>query len=117
MAHPGGIHLRGSPPLLRRHDAHDPRLDRALCLDCYDHDHHVVWNHFSGELWRRTKQAIERHLAALCRKRGIPFIRVVTTSGNVHWMPSVRVSHGKVAEAQRRAAVQPPLGASADQWR
>jgi hypothetical protein len=38
---------------------------------------------FSGELWRRTKQAIERHLAALCRKRGIPFVRVVTASGKV----------------------------------
>ncbi|MFG2099679.1 replication initiator [Micromonospora echinaurantiaca] len=88
-----------------RHDADDPRLGQPLCLDCYDHDHQVVWNYFSGELWRRTKQAIERHLAALCRRRGIPFIRVVTSSGKVRWVPPVRVSHGKVAEMQRRAAV------------
>ncbi|GAB3174058.1 hypothetical protein FHX75_14311 [Micromonospora palomenae] len=88
-----------------RHDADDPRLGQPLCLDCYDHDHQVVWNYFSGELWRRTKQAIERHLAALCRKRGIPLVRVVTASGKVRWVPPVRVSHGKVAEMQRRAAV------------
>ncbi|SCF29465.1 hypothetical protein GA0074695_5257 [Micromonospora viridifaciens] len=88
-----------------RHDADDPRLGRPLCLDCYDHDHQVVWNGFSGELWRRTKQAIERHLAALCRRRGIPFVRVVTASGKVRWVPPLRVSHGKVAEMQRRAAV------------
>ncbi|MEH0825188.1 MULTISPECIES: replication initiator [unclassified Micromonospora] len=88
-----------------RHDADDPRLGWPLCLDCYDHDHQVVWNGFSGELWRRTKQTIERHLAALCRKRGIPLVRVVTASGKVRWVPPVRVSHGKVAEMQRRAAV------------
>ncbi|MCM0677812.1 plasmid replication initiator protein [Micromonospora phytophila] len=88
-----------------RHDADDPRLGQPLCLDCYDHNHQVVWNYFSGELWRRTKQAIDRHLAALCRKRGIPFVRVVTASGRIRWMPPVRVSHGKVAEMQRRAAV------------
>ncbi|MGW5080098.1 replication initiator [Micromonospora echinospora] len=88
-----------------RHDANDPRLGQPLCLDCYDHGHQVVWNYFSGELWRRTKQAIERHLPALCRKRGIPFVRVVTTSGKVRWVPPVRVSHSKVAEMQRRAAV------------
>ncbi|WP_346117439.1 replication initiator [Micromonospora coerulea] len=88
-----------------RHESDDPRLGQPLCLDCYDHDHQVVWNYFSGELWRRTKQAIERHLAALCRKRGIPFVLVVTASGKVRWVPPVRVSHGKVAEMQRRAAV------------
>ncbi|MEH0938664.1 replication initiator [Micromonospora psammae] len=88
-----------------RHDADDPQLGQPLCLDCYDHAHQVVWNHFSGELWRRTKQGIDRHLAALCRRRGIPFIRVVTASGKVRWVPPVRVSHGKVAEMQRRAAV------------
>ncbi|MFC8615984.1 replication initiator [Micromonospora purpureochromogenes] len=88
-----------------RHDADDPQLGQPLCLDCYDHGHQVVWNYFSGELWRRTKQAIERHLAALYRRRGIPFVRVVTASGKVRWVPPVRVSHGKVAEMQRRAAV------------
>ncbi|SCG34192.1 replication initiator [Micromonospora inositola] len=88
-----------------RHGADDPRLGQPLCLDCYDHDHQVIWNHFSGELWRRTKQAMDRHLAAHCRRRGIPFVRVVTAAGKVRWLPPVRVSHGKVAEMQRRAAV------------
>ncbi|MEV2236484.1 replication initiator [Micromonospora sp. NPDC049891] len=88
-----------------RHDADDPRLGQPLCLDCYDHAHQVVWNYLSGELWRRTKQAIERHLAALCRRRGIPFAQVATNSGRVRRVPPVRVSHGKVAEMQRRAAV------------
>lgn len=88
-----------------RHDADDPGLGRPLCLDCYDHAHQVVWNYFSGELWRRTKQAIERHLAALSRQRSIPKVRIVTASGKVRWVPPVRVSHGKVAEMQRRAAV------------
>jgi hypothetical protein len=64
-----------------------------------------VWNLFSGELWRRTKQAIERHLATLCRQRGIPPVRIVTPTGRVRTVPAVRVSHGKVAEMQRRAAV------------
>ncbi|MET8083804.1 replication initiator [Micromonospora sp. NPDC005237] len=88
-----------------RHDADDPRLGRPLCLDCYDHAHQAVWNYFSGELWRRTKQAMERQLAALCRRRGIPHVQVVTDSGKVRRVPPVRVSHGKVAEMQRRAAV------------
>ena len=52
---------------------------------------HVVWNNTAGELWRRTKQAIERHLNQLARHRGLPY--------------GVRVSHGKAAEYQARGAV------------
>ncbi|WP_428961225.1 replication initiator [Micromonospora fluostatini] len=88
-----------------RHDSTDGRLGRPLCLDCYDHDHQVVWNAFAGDLWRRTKQAVERHLAALCRRRGIPTVQVVTDAGKIRRVPPVRVSHGKVAEMQRRGAV------------
>jgi hypothetical protein len=88
-----------------RHDADDPQLGQPLCLDCYDHDHQAVWNGFSGELWRHTKQAAERHLAALCRRRGIPPVQVVSSSGRVRTVPPVRVAHGKVAEMQRRGAV------------
>ncbi|MEU8262475.1 replication initiator [Micromonospora sp. NPDC048999] len=101
-----GTCRHGQPAVcFARHEADDPRLGQPLCLDCYNHNHQVVWNYFSGELWRRTKQSIERHLAALCRKRGIPLARIVTASGKVRWVPPVRVSHGKVAEMQRRAAV------------
>jgi len=74
-----------------RHDQTDPRLGTPLCLDCYDHDHQVVWNLWAGELWRRTKQAIERRLNRLCRRHRLP--------------GRVRVSHGKAAEFQVRGAV------------
>ena len=73
-----------------RHAPGDALLGQPLCLDCYDHDHHVIWNNHAGELWRRTKQAIQRHLNHTARRRGLP---------------KVRVSHGKVAEYQARGAV------------
>lgn len=43
----------------------------------YDHDHQAVWNLLLGRAVATHKQAIERHLAALCRRRGIPFVRRV----------------------------------------
>ncbi|MFI0484664.1 replication initiator [Actinomadura sp. 9N215] len=73
-----------------RHGPRDDRLGQPLCPDCYDHDHHVIWNNHAGELWRRTKQAITRRLNQLARQRGLA---------------PVRVSHGKVAEFQARGAV------------
>jgi hypothetical protein len=74
-----------------RHDRHDPVLGQPLCPDCYDHDAAVVWNNNAGELWRRTKQAIERQLNQAARNRGLAY--------------AVRVSHGKAAEYQARGAV------------
>jgi Replication initiator protein, pSAM2 len=74
----------------RRHSPGDVRLGQPLCPDCYDYNGHVVWNNSAGELWRRTKQDIERHLGALARRRGLP---------------PVRLSHGKAAEYQARGAV------------
>ncbi|MFI0454138.1 replication initiator [Actinomadura sp. 6N118] len=73
-----------------RHESSDQRLGKPLCLDCYDHDHHVIWNQHAGELWRRTKQAAERYLNRLARQRRLP---------------SVRLSHGKAAEYQQRGIV------------
>ena len=74
-----------------RHRPDDPRLGQPLCPDCYDYPAHVVWNNQAGELWRRTKQAIERRLNQAARRRGLPY--------------AVRVSHGKAAEYQARGAV------------
>jgi hypothetical protein len=74
-----------------RHGRDDPQLGQPLCLDCYDHAAQVVWNNNTGELWRRTKQAIERHLNQAARHRGLRY--------------GVRVSHGKAAEYQARGAV------------
>jgi hypothetical protein len=73
----------------RRHGKHDPGLGHPLCPDCYDYRAAAVWNNCAGELWRRTKQDIERYLNALARKRGLP---------------PVRVCHGKVVEYQARGA-------------
>jgi hypothetical protein len=74
-----------------RHRRDDPALGQPICPDCYDHHAAVVWNNNAGELWRRTKQAIERRLNTAARLRGLPY--------------GVRVSHGKAAEYQARGAV------------
>ena len=74
-----------------RHRRDDARLGQPLCPDCYDYPAHVVWNNNAGELWRRTKQAIERRLNQAARHRGL--------------LTQVRVAHGKAAEYQARGAV------------
>lgn len=88
-----------------RHERGDRQLGTPICLDCYDYDHQAVWNLSSGELWRRTKQAADRHLRTLCRRRGIPFVQVPNDGGNTRYLPPVRIAHGKVAEFQQRGAV------------
>jgi replication initiator protein RepSA len=88
-----------------RHEDDDPRLGQPLCLDCYDHQGQVVWNLFAGALWHRTKQAAERYLTQLARQRGIPPVYQLAASGKLRAVPPVRISHGKVAEMQRRAVV------------
>jgi hypothetical protein len=89
-----------------RHETGDPLIGVPLCLDCYDHNHQVVWNLSAGELWRRTKQAAERYLGHLARQRGIPWIVVgCTPNGKPKTKPPVRISHGKAAEFQARAVV------------
>src|SRR6266496_1666757 len=64
-----------------RHRRDDARLGQPLCPDCYDYPAHVVWNNAAGELWRRTKQAIERRLGQLARRRGVTPIRVPCGDG------------------------------------
>ncbi|HZO66242.1 MAG TPA: replication initiator [Kribbellaceae bacterium] len=97
---------RGRPAVCwARHPVGDPLLGQPLCLDCYDYYHHVVWNHHAGELWRRTKQAAERHLATLARRRGIPSVTVYSGGGTPRRVPPVQISHGKAAEFQTRGAV------------
>jgi hypothetical protein len=88
-----------------RHLRDDPQLGQPLCLDCYDYGAHVVWNNQAGELWRRTKQAIERRLGQLAHRRGVPPIRVPCGDGKTRLIDSVRVAHGKAAEYQARGAV------------
>jgi hypothetical protein len=73
-----------------RHALGDDGLGKPLCPDCYDYASAVVWNNAAGELWRRTKQAAERHLKQTAKARGLG---------------PVRLMHGKVAEYQARGAV------------
>jgi hypothetical protein len=84
-------------------------LGQPYCLDCYDHEHQVVWNHLSGELWRRTSIALNRELVRAAKTLGIPFIPVPYTDakGNprVRWVPPLRLSYAKVAEYQARGVV------------
>ncbi|MET7373524.1 replication initiator [Micromonospora arida] len=101
-----GLCTHGRPAVCwARHETGDTVLGHPLCLDCYDHTHQVVWNIFSGELWHRTKQAAERWLAKLARRRGVPRVDLVTASGNIRKVPPVRLSPGKVAELQARGVV------------
>jgi hypothetical protein len=88
-----------------RHRRDDSKLGQPLCPDCYDYPAHVIWNNQAGELWRRTKQAIERHLGQLARRRGVPPIRVPCGNGKYRLVDPVRVAHGKAAEYQARGAV------------
>jgi hypothetical protein len=88
-----------------RHLRGDPKLGQPLCADCYDYPAHVVWNNQAGELWRRTKQAIERRLGQLARRRGILPIRVPCGDGKYRLVDPIAVVHGKAAEYQARGAV------------
>jgi Replication initiator protein, pSAM2 len=88
-----------------RHTQGDLRLGQPLCPDCYDYAAHVVWNNQAAELWRRTKQAIERYLGQVARRRGLPPIRVSRGDGKYRVVSPVRVAHGKAAEYQARGAV------------
>jgi hypothetical protein len=101
-----GLCRHGRPAVCwARHQAGDRLVGQPLCGDCYDHDHHVVWNLYAGELWRRTKQAVERHLATIARHRGIPSPTHAGEDGMPRRIGPVRVAHGKAAEFQTRGAV------------
>ena len=102
---PDGFCCHGQPTAcFVRHDSNDPRLGEPLCMDCYDYDTHAVWNLFAGELWRRTKQAIDRHLAQLAHQRGLSQ-RVTLPCGKWRSISPVRIAHGKAAEFQTRGAI------------
>jgi len=75
-----------------RHEDGDRRVGSGLCPDCYDYQAQVVWNLQAGELWRRTSEAIHKYLRRLAKRRGID-------------PATIRLSFGKAAEYQNRAAV------------
>ncbi|NEA37560.1 replication initiator [Streptomyces sp. SID13031] len=73
----------------RCHQTHrddEKTLGTPFCLDCYDHDHQVVWNALSGELWRRTMDRAKDTLRNWAKAHGL----------------QLKLSYGKVAEMQAR---------------
>jgi len=77
ICHPFGRSCpHGVPTACRtRHKATDPALGQPLCLDCYNHAAHVVWNHEAPELWRRTIQNVRRNIERLGRALGVELRR------------------------------------------
>lgn len=85
---PHGVDLRCS----RIHGVDEHTLGIPLCLDCYDYPGQIAWNYQAGELWRRTRIAMDRGIRRLARAAGVP--------GSC-----VRLRYAKVAEMQRRGVV------------
>lgn len=75
------------------HAEADPRLGEPLCPDCYDYAGQVVWNSLAARLWKRTRDAVESHLAAAAGLSVAALRR------------QVRVTFVKVAEMQARGVV------------
>jgi hypothetical protein len=73
----------------QRHAENSPCVGQPLCPQCYDYDHHVIWNAWAPELWRRTRIAIDRQLRHLERTHGV----------------RLRLSYAKVAEYQARGLI------------
>lgn len=76
----------------RRHAEDEHALGTPLCLDCYHHDHQVIWNNQAGELWRRTRINLDRALHRAAASIGID-------------PTTVRLRYAKVAEMQRRGVI------------
>src|SRR5262249_23566333 len=71
----------------------------------YAYGFHAVWTNAAGELCRRPKQAIDRQLGYLARRRGVPPVWIPVGKDRFRAVPAARVSHGKAAEYQARGAV------------
>nr|WP_246422099.1 replication initiator [Nocardiopsis mwathae] len=81
------------------HDSDHPIVGTPICPECYDYTGAVLWNAYAGELWRRTRVAIDRALAPLVSE--VLGTRVSATG----LRDLVRTSYVKVAEFQRRGLV------------
>jgi hypothetical protein len=98
------------------HDEDDPCLGQPLCVECFDHEAAVLWNNTLGELWRRTRIYIPRHLAkvlGLTQKRLdemvlVSYIKVAEyqARGLVHLHVAIRLDR-KMPE-YRNGEVRPP---------
>ncbi|MGH3774533.1 MAG: replication initiator [Pseudonocardiaceae bacterium] len=73
----------------QRHTDNSPCVGQPLCPQCYDYDHHAVWNAWASELWRRTTITANRNLRDLGKTHGV----------------KLRLSFAKVAEYQARGLI------------
>ena len=125
------VRTRQPAVVLRPPRPGDRRLGQPLCLDCYDHDHQVVWNLFAGNCGaaptsRRTPPQPPRHAAAAstrrhrlhrrgptpdaCRTSGSPTARPPNSKrrGAVHFHALIRLDG--VDPTDPTAVVPPPAG-------
>jgi hypothetical protein len=73
----------------QRHAEDSLSVGRPFCLQCYDYAHHVVWNAWASELWRRTTITANRNLRQLAKAYDV----------------TLRLSFAKVAEYQARGVI------------
>ncbi|HIW29067.1 MAG TPA: hypothetical protein H9987_03510 [Candidatus Luteococcus avicola] len=76
-----------------RHTDDDPLLGQPICPDCYRYDHHLIWQWWAPELWRRFTIALGRHLAHTLGVKPSKLRDVCS------------VQFAKVAEMQTRGAI------------
>ena len=76
-----------------RHDENDTLLGQPICPDCYRYGHHLMWQWWAPELWRRFTITLRRHLAGV--------LGVSPSKLN----DSCSVQFAKVAEMQTRGAI------------
>lgn len=72
-----------------RHHRDVPCVGTPLCLDCYDHEHQVIWNAFAPKLWARTIDALSRSLRRIAKTHGV----------------TLKLRYAKVAEFQARGVI------------
>ncbi|NLT55535.1 MAG: hypothetical protein GXX79_13440, partial [Actinomycetales bacterium] len=98
----------------RVHADGDPMLGRPLCLDCYDHDHQVVFNVMSGELWRRTIDHAAKALKRLRVRASFAKVAEMQTRGVVHFHALIRLDH---LDSDPDHPAPPPAGTDPEQLR
>lgn len=76
-----------------RHDENDTLLGQPICPDCYRYDHHLMWQWWAPELWRRFTITLRRHLANVL---GVAPSKLRDVAS---------VQFAKVAEMQTRGAI------------
>ncbi len=72
-----------------RHHRDAPCVGTPLCLDCYHHDHQVIFNAYAPRLWARTIDTLSRSLRRVAKAHGV----------------TLKLRYAKVAEFQARGVI------------